>query len=82
MGAPRRFVGNSVDIVGNLVEKRRRRDGVKVIVTFQEAVERGLWARMRPWFGRDERDEEELWPNEEFVLTEAQAQELGLLRQM
>jgi hypothetical protein len=50
---------------------------MKVIVTFQEAVERGFWARMQPWFGRD--DEEELWPNEEFVLTEAQAQELGLL---
>ncbi|WP_309121905.1 hypothetical protein [Paenibacillus sp.] len=53
---------------------------MKVIITFQEAVERGLWEQMKPWFGRDDEDEEGLWPSEEFILTEAQAQELGLLR--
>ncbi|HZG85684.1 hypothetical protein [Paenibacillus sp.] len=51
---------------------------MKVILTLQEAMEKGLWSRMKPWFGRD--DEDELWPNEEFVLTEEQAKELGLLK--
>jgi len=51
---------------------------MKVILTLQEAVEKGLWSRMKAWFGRD--DEDELWPNEEFVLSEEQARELGLLK--
>ncbi|HZG58640.1 hypothetical protein [Paenibacillus sp.] len=50
---------------------------MKVIITLQEAVERGVWDRIREWFGRDEKDE--LWPNEEFILTEEQARELGWL---
>lgn len=72
-------MGNLVDIVGNF-EEIGGGIGLKVIITFQEAVERGLWEQMKPWFGRDDEDEEGLWPSEEFILTEAQAQELGLLR--
>lgn len=49
---------------------------MKLIMTVQEAVERGVWAELMQLFGREAEDE--VWPNEEFVLTEAQARKLGV----
>jgi hypothetical protein len=51
---------------------------VKVLITAQEAMERGIWPEVMKWFGRDKEDD--IWPNEEFILTEEQARELGLLK--
>lgn len=50
---------------------------MKVMITVQEAVERGIWVELMEMFGRDAEDD--VWPNEEFILTETQARDLGLL---
>lgn len=51
---------------------------MKVIITTAEAMERGIWFDILKLFGRDA--EEEMWPKEEFILTEEQARRLGLLQ--
>ncbi|MCZ8518846.1 MULTISPECIES: hypothetical protein [Paenibacillus] len=50
---------------------------MKVIITAEEAVQKGIWPRLQNMFGRDEG--EEIWPKEEFILTEEQAVELELI---
>ncbi|CAM3615418.1 hypothetical protein [Marinicrinis lubricantis] len=50
---------------------------MKVIITASEAMERGIWNDVMSLFGRVEEDD--IWPNEEFILTETQAKELGLI---
>lgn len=51
---------------------------MKVMITANEAMEKGIWAEIMSMFGR--REEDEIWPNEEFILTEAQAREVGSLK--
>ncbi|TYP75495.1 hypothetical protein [Paenibacillus methanolicus] len=51
---------------------------MKVIITVAEAMERNIWPDILKLFGRDA--EEEMWPGEEFILTEEQAKRLGLLQ--
>lgn len=51
---------------------------MKVIITQSEAVERGLWDEVMKMFGVDA--EEEVWPNEEYILTEEQARRIGLIQ--
>jgi hypothetical protein len=50
---------------------------LKIMISASEALEKGVWKDILRLFGRD--DNEELWPNEEFILTEEQAVELGLI---
>ncbi|MBB3111060.1 hypothetical protein FHS18_003128 [Paenibacillus phyllosphaerae] len=50
---------------------------MKVIITVTEAIEREIWTDVMAMFGRT--DDDEMWPNEEFILTEEQARRLGLL---
>lgn len=51
---------------------------MKVMITASEAMEKGIWNEILQLFGRDK--DEEFWPNEEFILTEAQAIKLKLLK--
>ncbi|WP_199909948.1 hypothetical protein [Paenibacillus sp. CAA11] len=51
---------------------------MKILITQQEAVDKGIWPQIMQWFGRDEEDE--VWPGEEFILTETQAKQAGLIR--
>lgn len=50
---------------------------MKIIITASEAIEKGVWPQIQMLFGRD--DEDDTWPNEEFILTEEQARQIGLL---
>ncbi|MDR0267679.1 hypothetical protein [Paenibacillus sp.] len=50
---------------------------MKVIITQEEAVEKGIWFDVMKMFGVD--SEDEVWPNEEYILTEEQARKLGLI---
>ncbi|WP_426447432.1 hypothetical protein ACP26L_25195 [Paenibacillus sp. S-38] len=50
---------------------------MKIMVTAEEAVEKGVWPQVQTLFGRDAG--EEFWPREEFILTEEQALELKLI---
>lgn len=50
---------------------------MKVIISAAEAMEKGIWDDIMRLFGRDEADE--IWPNEEFILSEEQAKELKLI---
>ncbi|GIO67617.1 hypothetical protein VQ056_25255 [Paenibacillus sp. JTLBN-2024] len=50
---------------------------MKVIITQEEAVEKGIWPEVMNMFGVD--DEDEVWPAEEFILTEEQARKLKLI---
>ncbi|GAB6991358.1 hypothetical protein [Paenibacillus pini] len=51
---------------------------MKVIITQAEAVEKGIWSQVMSMFGVD--DEDEVWPKEEYILTEDQARKLELIR--
>lgn len=52
---------------------------MKIIVTAAEAQEKkGIWPQVMRMFGRDEN--EDIWPKEEFILTEDQARELKLIQ--
>lgn len=51
---------------------------MKIIITQEEALEKGFWPQLITWFGLT--DEDEVWPSEEFILTEEQARELGIIR--
>ena len=49
---------------------------MKMIITQAEAMEKGIWPEVMKMFGLDHEDE--IWPSEEYILTEEQAQKLHL----
>lgn len=51
---------------------------MKIIITQSEAVERGVWKQVMKAFGIS--SEDEIWETEQFILTEDQAREMGLIR--
>ncbi|MEF2965991.1 hypothetical protein V3851_09125 [Paenibacillus sp. M1] len=51
---------------------------MKIIITQSEAVEKGIWTKVMSMFGISADDE--VWETEQFILTEQQARELGLIR--
>lgn len=51
---------------------------MKIVITQSEAVEKGIWLKVMKAFGLDQDDE--VWEKEQFILTEDQARELGLIR--
>ncbi|WP_410769073.1 hypothetical protein [Fontibacillus sp. BL9] len=51
---------------------------MKIIITQSEAVEKGIWTKIMIMFGISDTDE--IWDSEQFILTEEQAKELGLIR--
>lgn len=50
---------------------------MKVIISQQEAVEKGVWNEVAKMFGVLKEDE--TWPNETYILTEEQARQLGFI---
>lgn len=50
---------------------------MKIMITQSEALEKGIWPEVMSMFGLNQEDD--VWGNEEFVLTEEQARKLGLL---
>ncbi|MDQ0088704.1 hypothetical protein J2T12_002114 [Paenibacillus anaericanus] len=51
---------------------------MKIIITQGEAVEKGIWGAIMLMFGITE-DSDDIWINEQFILTEEQAKQLGLI---
>jgi hypothetical protein len=51
---------------------------VKIMISAAEAIEKGVWNEILRLFGRDKN--EEIWPKEEFILTEEQAILLKLIK--
>ncbi|WP_198524746.1 hypothetical protein [Paenibacillus phocaensis] len=51
---------------------------MKIIITQTEAIEKGIWPQVRAAFGLTKEDE--VWEQEQFILTEEQAREWGLIR--
>ncbi|MDU4695536.1 MULTISPECIES: hypothetical protein [Paenibacillus] len=51
---------------------------MKIIITQCEAVEKGIWPQVSAAFGLTKEDE--VWEKEQFILTEEQAREWGLIR--
>ncbi|WP_019637973.1 hypothetical protein [Paenibacillus fonticola] len=51
---------------------------MKIIITQSEAVEKGIWLKVMKAFGLNEEDD--VWEREQFILTEEQAREFGLIR--
>lgn len=51
---------------------------MKIMISASEAMEKGVWKEILHLFGRDE--DEEFWPQEEFILTEEQAHNLNLIK--
>ncbi|MDQ0059045.1 hypothetical protein [Paenibacillus harenae] len=51
---------------------------MKIMISASEAMEKGVWKELLRLFGRDE--DEEFWPQEEFILTEEQALLLNLIK--
>lgn len=50
---------------------------MKIIITQGEAVEKGIWGTIMLMFGITE--DSDVWINEQFILTEEQAKQLGLI---
>ncbi|WP_169810192.1 hypothetical protein [Paenibacillus glacialis] len=50
---------------------------MKVTISQIEALEKGIWDDIIILFGLDK--EAEFWPTEEFILTEQQAKQLGII---
>jgi hypothetical protein len=50
---------------------------MKIIIDTEEALEKGIWIELVKMFGLDE--DKEVFPHEQFILTEDQAKELGLI---
>ncbi|MEC0244440.1 hypothetical protein P4H65_01240 [Paenibacillus chitinolyticus] len=50
---------------------------MKIMITQSEALEKGIWPDVMKMFGLNQEDD--VWPGEEFVLTEEQARKLGLI---
>ncbi|NHN30500.1 hypothetical protein [Paenibacillus agricola] len=53
-------------------------EAIKIMISASEAMEKGIWEDIIILFGRD--NDEEIWPNEEFILTEEQAIKLRLIK--
>ncbi|MNJ65108.1 hypothetical protein [Paenibacillus bouchesdurhonensis] len=51
---------------------------MKIIITLSEAMEKGIWQKVMEAFGLDQ--DHEVWEKEQFILTEEQAREFGLIR--
>jgi hypothetical protein len=51
---------------------------MKIIITQKEATDKGIWTEIMGMFGVTKEDE--VWGNEEFILTEEQARQVGLIR--
>ncbi|MGM1045099.1 MAG: hypothetical protein ACQEXX_03035 [Bacillota bacterium] len=51
---------------------------MKIIISQTEAMEKKVWDEIVVMFGLGEDDE--VWDNEQFILTEDQARELGLIK--
>ncbi|MGG1516257.1 hypothetical protein ABE504_12635 [Paenibacillus oryzisoli] len=51
---------------------------MKIMITAQEAMNKGVWPQLLLLFGRDK--DEEVWPGEQFILTEQQAIQLKLIK--
>ncbi|SDC77415.1 hypothetical protein SAMN02799630_01448 [Paenibacillus sp. UNCCL117] len=51
---------------------------MKIMITAQEAMERGIWLELMQLFGLHEEDT--ISPGEQFILTEEQAIRLELIR--
>lgn len=58
--------------------KERIEADMKVIITQAEAMQKNIWDDIMLMFGRTEEDE--VWETEQFILTEEQARQLGLLK--
>lgn len=50
---------------------------MKIIITREEAVQKGVWEKVMQMFGVDQDDD--TYANEQFILTEEQAKELQLI---
>lgn len=53
-------------------------DIMKIIITQKEALDRHIWDKLILMFGLQDK-EDDVWENEQFILTEEQARELGLI---
>ncbi|GGO01433.1 hypothetical protein [Saccharibacillus kuerlensis] len=51
---------------------------MKVMITQQEAMQRKIWDKIIDMFGLDK--DQDYWEKEQFILTEEQAREVGLIR--
>lgn len=51
---------------------------MKVMITQQEAMQRKIWSKIIDMFGLE--PDKEYWETEQFILTEEQAREVGLIR--
>ncbi|MBJ9993144.1 MULTISPECIES: hypothetical protein [Paenibacillus] len=51
---------------------------MKIIITQAEAVEKGIWGEVMKMFGVEA--EEEVWPSEEYIMTEEQARRIGIIQ--
>ncbi|MFC7679417.1 hypothetical protein [Paenibacillus sp. GCM10028914] len=51
---------------------------MKIMISQHEAMEKKVWDEIMIMFGLNKDDE--LWDNEQFILTEEQARELGLIQ--
>ncbi|WP_170308016.1 hypothetical protein [Paenibacillus dakarensis] len=52
---------------------------MKIMISKIEAMERNIWAEIVLLFGLKD-EEDATWDNEQFILTENQARELGLIK--
>ncbi|MBP2001915.1 hypothetical protein J2Z69_002971 [Paenibacillus shirakamiensis] len=50
---------------------------MKIIITQQEAMQKGVWSEVAQMFGVQKEDE--TWANEQYILTEEQARQLGFI---
>ncbi len=50
---------------------------MKIIITQEEAVQKGIWNEVMKMFGVQ--NEDETYPQEQFILTEEQAKQLKLI---
>ncbi|NQX63529.1 hypothetical protein [Paenibacillus qinlingensis] len=51
---------------------------MNIMITAAEAIEKGVWLELLRLFGRDA--DEDIWPQQEFILTEQQALKLNLIK--
>lgn len=51
---------------------------MKIMITQEEAMQRKIWDRVIEMFGLDA--DKEYWDSEQFILTEEQARQLGLIQ--
>ena len=51
---------------------------MKILITQQEAAEKNIWGEVMKMFGLDKEDD--VWEQEQFILTEEQARSLLLIK--